>query len=211
MQWLLPLILLIYPYGMHQMLNQQFWQHIFWLIFCIGGIGLMNAQFLFSGESSYFDGLMTRRISVLDILRSKYVLFVLASICIALLVLPTVFLGYTSWLLFIAIFFYSIGFVFFLAFQNCVYNKAYFDLWGSAAFNTQGTSGSTQVVIFLVMFVAFALPMGVHALFGDTVATYFMLAVGLLFTATSGLWLKWIYRRFMARRYANMEGFRSNG
>ena len=46
--------------------------------------------------------------------------------------------------------------------------------------------------------------------FDETTASLILIAMGLLFIATSNLWLRNIYQRFMKRRYENMEGFRDS-
>jgi hypothetical protein len=60
------------------------------------------------------------------------------------------------------------------------------------------------------MFLPVIIVLILRAIFGETATYWFMLITGIAFVATSKYWLKWIYRRFQKRRYANMEGFRSN-
>ena len=66
----------------------------------------------------------------------------------------------------------------------------------------------------LVNFGAFGVPLILYsmlnALLGETVTYIILLAIGLGFTLTSPLWIKNVYRRFMKRRYENMEGFRDS-
>ena len=45
---------------------------------------------------------------------------------------------------------------------------------------------------------------------GETAAYSILLAIGLGFTLTSPLWIRNVYKRFMKRRYENMEGFRDS-
>jgi hypothetical protein len=47
-------------------------------------------------------------------------------------------------------------------------------------------------------------------LLNETTALLIILAIGLGFTLTHPLWLRNIYKRFMKRRYENMEGFRAS-
>ena len=44
----------------------------------------------------------------------------------------------------------------------------------------------------------------------DMIAFSIMAVIGLSFVITNKLWLRNIYTRLMARRYENMEGFRSS-
>jgi hypothetical protein len=48
------------------------------------------------------------------------------------------------------------------------------------------------------------------ALFSESTSLLIILIVGLVFTLTHPLWMRNIYKRFMKRRYENMEGFRSS-
>lgn len=109
-----------------------------------------------------------------------------------------------------SVFFYTIGFLFFLMFQNAVYNKSYFNHAESGMFNWKGTSGNMLMVTMIAMFLPIILVIIISGIFSRPVANYFMLITGLLFTLTSNIWLKWTYNRFLKRKYKNMEGFRSN-
>ncbi|GAE82432.1 hypothetical protein JCM10512_634 [Bacteroides reticulotermitis JCM 10512] len=66
----------------------------------------------------------------------------------------------------------------------------------------------------LINFGAFGIPLilfsTLNALLGETITYIILLSVGLGFTLTSPLWIQNVYRRFMSRRYANMEGFRDS-
>ena len=77
------------------------------------------------------------------------------------------------------------------------------------------TSRQTNSAIqMLVNFGAFGVPLILYsmlnALLGETVTYIILLAIGLGFTLTSPLWIKNVYRRFMKRRYENIEGFRDS-
>jgi len=177
-------------------------------MYAIGGLGLTLGQLAFTSESSFFDGLMTRKLSMLDILKGKYILSVSYSALMMLILSILAFMGKLDFLFLISIFFYTIGFLFFVMFQNAVYNKSFLDHSGRA--NWKGVSGNTMIISMLGMFVPFALVIGISTIFNITVACYFMLITGFAFTITAKYWLTWIYNRFLKRKYINMEGFRSN-
>jgi len=48
------------------------------------------------------------------------------------------------------------------------------------------------------------------ALLQEEVAHIILILIGLGFIATHNLWIKNIYKRFMKRRYKNMEEFRAS-
>ena len=183
---------------------------IFFTTFVLGWVGLVMSQYTFISESSYFDGLMCWNVSLLDLLKAKYTLYVTYSTLMLCILTVLVFLGWLEFLFLISIFFYTIGFLFFLMLQNAVYNKSFFDHSESGLFNWKGTTGNTLFLSLLGMFIPVSLALIVKALFDMTIACYFMLTVGLAFTLTVNYWLKWIHNRFLQRKYKNMEGFRGN-
>jgi hypothetical protein len=76
--------------------------------------------------------------------------------------------------------------------------------------NWKGTSGNMLLISMITMFVPVIVMLILNAIYGEIVTCWFMLLTGLAFTFTNQYWLKWIYNRFLKRRYKNMEGFRSN-
>jgi len=183
---------------------------LFFTIFTLGWLGVVMSQFIFSSESSYFDGLMSRKFSLLDMLKGKYVFYTSYSVCMLFIMAILVFTDKIDFLFLISAFFYTIGFVFFLMFQNAVYNNTYIGLSESGMFNWKGTTGNMFVVTMIGMIIPLATVMLIKVVFNETVANYFMLVTGIIFTFTANYWLKWIYSRFLKRKYRNMEGFRIN-
>ena len=72
------------------------------------------------------------------------------------------------------------------------------------------TSRQTNSAIQMVVnFGAFGIPLILYsvlnAFLGETAAYSILFAIGLGFTLTSPLWIRNVYKRFMKRRYENME------
>jgi len=176
----------------------------------VGLLGITMGQLIFSTESSFFDGMMTRNLSIRNMLKSKYLLYSSFALLITLLLLIPAFQGKISPMLVLANFFYVIGPIFFMSFQNAVYNKVYFDLYDRGMMNWQGQSGNRVVLTLITMFLPVILVLIIIGFFGKETAYWFMIIVGILFALTSQQWLKWTYNRFLKRKYKNMEGFRSN-
>ena len=208
--YMIILLIVYYFFIVNEDFKEVFFFQLFFTMYVIGAIGLAMSQFIFSSESSYFDGLMTRNLSLLDMLKGKYIFYSSYSVLMLLVLTVLVFAGKLEFLLLISIFFYTIGVLFFLMFQNAVYNKSFFDLSERAMFNWKGVSGNMMIITNLSMFIPLALVMMVKAIFNETAACYFMLVTGFAFTITTKCWLTWIYNRFLKRKYKNMEGFRSN-
>jgi len=179
-------------------------------IMAIGLMGTIMGQYLFTSESSFFDGLAARKLSLFDLLKSKYILYCSYSLLVTLLLLIPAFQGKISGFLLVSLFFYVTGPIYFIIFQNAVYNKTYFDLFDKGMWNWKGQSGNMVAITMITMFVPVILMLIINAIFGATVTYSFMLITGLAFTLTSKWWLSWIYSRFLKRKYNNMEGFRAN-
>ena len=179
-------------------------------IMAIGLMGIIMGQFLFTSESSFFDGLAARKQSLFDLLKSKYILYCSYSLLVTLLLLIPAFQGKISGFLLVSLLFYVTGPIYFIIFQNAVYNKTYFDLFDKGMWNWKGQSGNMLALTMITMFVPVILMLIINAIFGATVTYSFMLITGLAFTLTSKWWLSWIYNRFLKRKYNNMEGFRAN-
>jgi len=179
-------------------------------IMAIGLMGIIMGQFLFTSESSFFDGLAARKQSLFDLLKSKYILYCSYSLLVTLLLLIPAFQGKISGFLLVSLLFYVTGPIYFIIFQNAVYNKTYLDLFDKGMWNWKGQSGNMLVITMITMFVPVIIMLLLNAFFGATVTYSFMLITGLTFTLTSNRWLSWIYNRFLKRKYNNMEGFRAN-
>ncbi|GHT48494.1 hypothetical protein FACS189440_12260 [Bacteroidia bacterium] len=179
-------------------------------ILTIGMLGIVMGQYIFTAESSFFDGLMSRKLSMYELLKGKYILYSAYSLFVTLLLLVPVFHGKLELLLLLSLFFYVIGPIYFMIFQNAVYNKTYFDLFDKGMMNWKGQSGNMVVITMITMFLPVILVLILYGIIGKTPTYWFMLITGLAFTLSSQYWLKWIYKRFLKRKYKNMEGFRSN-
>jgi hypothetical protein len=179
-------------------------------ILTIGTLGMIMGQYIFTAESSFFDGLMARSSSIFDLLQSKYLLYFSYSLLVTLLLLIPAFQGKIDKLFIPSIFFYTVGPVYFMIFQNAVYNKTYLDLFDKGMMNWKGQSGNMVAITMITMFVPVILMLIINAIWGHTTVCLFMLITGLAFTLTVKIWLKGIYKRFLKRKYKNMDGFRNS-
>ena len=171
--------------------------------------GMMILSQLMSFEGNYIDGLMSRKESIMSLLKAKYYVYTIGELIPFILMIPAVVMGKVTLLGIVAWFFYTTGFIYFCFFQLAVYNKQTIPLNEKM---TARQSGSA--VQMIISFAAFGVPLIMYSLLNgvlDQTITYcILLAVGLGFTLTSPLWIKNVYQRFMKRRYENMEGFRDS-
>ena len=171
--------------------------------------GMIILSQLMSFEGNYIDGLMSRKESIMSLLKAKYYIYTIGEVVPFMLMIPAIIMDKVPLLGIFAWFFYTTGFIYFCFFQLAVYNKQ------TVALNEKVSSRQTNSAIQMVVnFGAFGVPLilysTLNALLGETVAYSILLVIGLGFTITSPLWIRNVYKRFMKRRYENMEGFRDS-
>lgn len=160
-------------------------------------------------EGSYIDGLLTRPGSVLILLRAKYVVYSLGVLFPALLCLPAVMTGKLHVLEWLGLALFMVGPVYCTLFQLAAYNRNTIDLTARTVKFNVG-SGMQNLLSGMALIVPLGFISGLQVLAGKLVTSWVLIAVGLGFILTSRLWIRAIYRRFMKRRYHNLEGFRAS-
>jgi hypothetical protein len=93
--------------------------------------------------------------------------------------------------------------------QAAVINKKTMPLNVSAMKGNKGNSMAQGLLTSATMLLPYLFGMACEDFLPEGVGYYALAAVGLVFVIFHEWWLKNIYRRFMKRRYANMEGYRS--
>ena len=182
----------------------------FWGIYnfmILGGMLLVN---IMSNEGNYIDFLMIHKENLLKMLKAKYIFYCALILLPLLLCLPTVIQGKWSLYMLISYAAFTCGVQYFIFFQLAVYNHQTMPLNTKFIGKAGIENNYIQVIAEMIcMFVPVILVSLLQNLLSDTWANTIMLLLGLGFMLTSNLWLKNIYRRFMARRYANLEAFRA--
>lgn len=163
---------------------------------------------IMSYEGNYIDGLMSRKESILNLLKAKYYFYSIAIAIPFVLMTPAIVTGKLSLLNAVSFAFFTTGFVYFVLFQMVVYNTKTVALdEGVSGRSSTGTGYQN-----LISFASFGLPItlffSLKSLCGEVATEWAMLGIGLAFTLASPLWIKNVYLRFMKRRYRNMEEFR---
>lgn len=171
--------------------------------------GMVILAQIMSFEGNYIDGLMSRKESIMNLLKAKYYFYSIGAIIPFILITPAIIthkvtiLGAFSWMIF------TIGFIYFIFFQLAVYNKQTVGLNEKVTARQTGTALQT-----IINFTGIGLPLGFYItfsnLFGETTAHVALLCIGACFILASPIWIKNVYMRFMKRRYKNMEGFRDS-
>jgi energy-converting hydrogenase Eha subunit E len=161
-------------------------------------------------EGNYIDLLMTHRENILSLLKAKYYFHVAILVVPFLLAIPAVIAGKFSILMVIAYALLTSGVLYLVMFQLGVYNKQTLPLNQKITGKGNVENGLQLVIELLAMFIPVILVSVLLLLFNETVAYLILSAIGLITTLAHPWWLRNIYRRMMARRYENLEGFHAS-
>lgn len=173
-------------------------------------LGIMMLTQLMSFEGNYLDGLMSRKESIFTLLKAKYCFYSSSMIIPFIGMIPAIIMGKITWLMVVSYGFFTTGFIYCVLFQLAVYNNKTTPL-NENLIGRQSTGTGFQNLISAA---AFGLPLLfstlLRNLLGDEGSQWALLVIGVTLTLTSNLWIRNVYKRFMQRRYKNMEGFRDS-
>lgn len=172
-------------------------------------LGVMTLVQIMNVEGNYLDGLMSRKESILSLLKAKYYFNTALLIIPLLLCIPAILTGKITLLTALTYLFMTSGLVYAMLFQLAVYNNRTFPL--NIQITGRNTTGYSYQSILTAA--AFFTPILLNNLFcrmwGETTGQIILLIIGITLTLAHNWWLQNIYQRFMKRRYMNMDGFRS--
>ncbi|MDP4207730.1 MAG: DUF5687 family protein [Bacteroidota bacterium] len=206
-QVLVSVVLFWIIFGIQMLYNPH---KIFFLLFVVSLSSVNYGQFLFSWESSYFDGIISRKNNFVDYVKAKY--YILSTLIVLSFVLfsgVSLITGKVDFFMLLAITLFSLGIGNFFILFFGTYNDSRISLNQSQFFNHQGTRANT----FLLSLTFILVPLGVYGLaiwlFNELGAKIMLGVPGLIMLLTHNWWISNIIApRFMARKYKNLEGFR---
>ena len=170
---------------------------------------IMTLGQVMSFEGNYIDGLMSRKESIFNLLRAKYYLTNLIILVPFFIMMFPIAKGKITLLMAIAYLVFTMGFVFFILLQLAVYNTRTLPLNANLMKGNKGGNWIQSVVMSLCFFIPLMFDSILLAIFSQEVANIIFIVIGGGFILTHNLWIKNIYKRFMKRRYKNMEEFRA--
>lgn len=171
-------------------------------------LGILMLTQLMSFEGNYLDGLMSRKESIYNLLKAKYYFYSIIMAVPFILMIPAIIMGKITWLMAVSYGFFTTGFIYFLLFQLAVYNCKTTPLNENIIGRQSAGTGFQNLISFCAFGLPLLLSSLLRTLIGETASLWVLLGIGVMLTFTSGFWLKNVYKRFMQRRYKNMEGFR---
>ena len=183
---------------------------IFWIVYIFVMYGSITLIKIMSAEGNYIDCLIIHKENIVQLLKAKYYFYSSMLVLPLLLMLPTVFAGKNTLLSLFSMMFFTAGPIYCLLMQMAVYNKQTLPL--NTKFISKGNVENNYFQI-VAQIVALAFPgifiIFLRGLFNENIAYLILLVTGLIFIILNDIWIRNIYKRFMARRYVNMESFRA--
>ena len=180
-----------------------------WCLYCFVFFGAVNLVKVMGPEGNYIDLLLVHRENILTLLRAKYYFYCAIVLLPFLLLLPPIISGKFSLLMILAYLFITTGPEYCLLFQLAIWNKQTLPLNDKITGKNQFENKLQLIIELVVFFVPVALVLILQAIFNENVAFIIMIIIGLAFTLAEPYWMRSIYRRMMAHRYENLEGFHS--
>ena len=171
-------------------------------------LGMMTLVTVMCYEGNYIDGLMARRESILSLLRAKYYFNTALLTIPFLIVMPLMITGRTSLWMNLGYMFMTAGVLYPLVFQMAVYNRSTLPL-NQKLMGKQGNA-MQQIISIVILFLPILLEKVCVLALGEVWGYMLLVLLGMVGICTHKLWLRNIYTRLMARRYINMDGFRSS-
>lgn len=183
----------------------------YWAAYVFDLYGAMMLIRIMCAEGNYIDGLMVHKENIELLLRAKYYFFCALLLLPLLVMFPTALAGRYTPLMLLSMASFAAGPVYCMLMQMAVCNRTTIPL--NTKLTSRGSFDANYVQTLAVLIVMFA-PVAfisVFRLFLSESMTYaLLLVISAAFIVTHRLWIRNIYKRFMRRRYVNMEGFRAS-
>ena len=178
-----------------------------WCLYCFVFFGATTLVKIMGVEGNYIDFLMVHRENIYTLLRAKYYFYCSTLLLPLLLLLPAIIEGKFPLPMIIAYMLTVTGPCYCLLFHLAIFNKQTLPLNEKVTGKNNFENKLQLIFELIVFFVPVAINMTLPVIFGDEIGYVIIIIIGGIVTALHTLWLKFIYRRMMLRRYDNLEGF----
>lgn len=205
------MLLLCSLFAFTDVYDDQPFMKTFLCVYCFACLGTMTLTNIMAAEGNYIDFLMSRKESVLSLLKAKYYFNCLMLLIPFLFTLLPILEGKALFVEALACAFFTMGCIFPFLFTLAIYNNTTINLNAKLTKGAGGRNTKTQILFsFVALFAPMIIMYALIVFFNTIAASWMMFGLGLAGTLFSPLWLRTIYRRFMLRRYTSMEGFRNS-
>jgi len=182
---------------------------IYICVYCFSCLSIMTLTVILCAEGNYIDGLMSRKESILSLLKAKYYFNCAMMIVPMAIAMFPIAKGKLTIQEALGCAFFTSGVVMPFLFQLAAYNDASINLNQRVTKSGRSTKSQiffSSVALFLPMFIMYLMV----AFLGSDLSAILMITIGLLGTLLHPLWIRNIYHRFLGRRYKIMDGFRNS-
>ncbi|MDR0725424.1 MAG: DUF5687 family protein [Prevotellaceae bacterium] len=201
-------------YGLIFYTNKMYTESVgmlfFVAIFMTGFLMFMYGQWVISWDSAYFDGMMTKNITIRHYIKANYNLLVAFNAICFILTTPYFFFGVKIIQMHIAAFLFNTGVNTIILLFFSTYNTKRINLSQGTAFNYQGTTFKNYLVVIPMMFFPMAL-VGTLSFFLETFVIMVILAcIGLTGIIFHKPLITLCVNQFNKRKYVLAQGFRES-
>ncbi len=190
-------------------LKHNEWMKIFAGMFMTGFFIINYGQFMFSWQASHFDGLMVSKVSFVNFLKGKYLLFTATSTVAFLLTIPYVYYGWRVLLVHFVMYLWNLGVTVNIVLYFANRNAKRIDLSKSASFNWEGVGATQLILSFLLFLPPFIIYLPFKLLGNPDLALAALATCGVVGILTRGFWINFLEADFNKRKFAILDGFRN--
>lgn len=181
---------------------------LFPAIFMTGNMTLLYGQFMFSWQSSEFDGLMANKTDIKTFFKAKFIMLTIASTLLTILASFYGFLSLKALAVQFAAYFYNIGISTIIVLYIANNNYKYIDLGKGSSFNWQGV-GTTSMLMSLPVFASpYLIYIPLSMLFNPYWGLAGITVAGIVGLLTRNFWIGVLAERFKEKKYTIAAGFR---
>ncbi len=203
-------VILFYGFMFYpQYLRSESYSMIFFFALLITGLFISNyGQFLFSWQSSHFDGMMSYNINMHQYIKAKFALFITVST--AQFLIASLY-GLMSWKILLiqaAAYLWGIGVNTFVTIYAATYNYKYLNLSRSASMNFQGIGGLQWLQSLGISFGPVLIFYLFNRFIGLQAAVIVISVIGIAGLAASQTIINFLVGQFNTRKHKILEGFR---
>ncbi|MDB5001928.1 MAG: hypothetical protein JWQ34_153 [Mucilaginibacter sp.] len=190
-------------------LKHNEWMKLFAGMFMTGFFIINYGQFMFSWQASHFDGLMVSKVSFVNFLKGKYLLFTTTSTVAFLLTIPYVYYGWRVLLVHFVMYLWNLGVTVNIVLYFANRNAKRIDLSKGASFNWEGVGATQLILSFLLFLPPFIVYLPFKLLGHPDLALATLAACGVAGILTRGYWINFLEADFNKRKFAILDGFRN--
>ncbi|MDB5116299.1 MAG: hypothetical protein JWQ79_1791 [Mucilaginibacter sp.] len=177
--------------------------------FMTGIFIISYGQYMYSWQASHFDGLMVSKVSFINFLKGKYLLFTAVSVVAFLLTIPYVYFGWRVLMIHFIMLIWNLGVSSNIVLYFANRNAKRIDLGKGASFNFEGV-GATQLLLGLPLLLSPFILYIPFLLIGYSNAGLVLIAlVGVTGIVSRNFWLQKLEEDFYNRKFTITEGFRN--